>query len=143
MKKTCTKCHIEYPTNTDYFCRLKSGKGGLNPLCKVCKRSIVRAYRKTLRGKLQVIYSAINYRCSNPNSPDYKYYGGRGIENRFTSFYSFHGYITVGLGIDCIEKLKGLYLDRYDNDGHYEFGNLRFITPAESNKNRRKKYIKA
>ena len=31
---------------------------------------------------------------------------------------------------------RGLQIDRIDNDGHYEKGNIRFVTCVENNNNR-------
>src|SRR5271166_1231714 len=59
-------------------------------------------------------------------------YAGRNIENRFDSVYDFIGYVTTldGYEFACLE------IDRIDNDGHYERGNLRFVTRRENLENR-------
>lgn len=68
-------------------------------------------------------------RCSNPNSQRWHSHGGRGIEFRFTSFQEF---------IDHLGKRPdGLSLDRIDNDGHYEIGNVRWATNSTQMSNRR------
>jgi hypothetical protein len=67
-------------------------------------------------------------RCTNPNDPAYINYGGRGIEFRFISFEEF--FAELG------ECPKYLTLDRIDNDGHYEKGNVRWATRAVQNRNR-------
>lgn len=80
------------------------------------------------------IYKAFHHakaRCNNPTDKDYSYYGGRGIEFRFTSFDVFLAEVQPGWG-------PGLTLDRIDVDGHYEQGNLRWVTQAEQNKNQQK-----
>ncbi|TCS64683.1 hypothetical protein [Varunaivibrio sulfuroxidans] len=67
-------------------------------------------------------------RCENPNHPQYKDYGGRGIECR----------ITV---MDLVEDIglcpEGMTLDRIDPNGHYEKGNIQWATPLEQANNRR------
>lgn len=75
-------------------------------------------------------YMAAKQRCTNPKNPMWKWYGGRGIEFRFTSFQEFLDHIGP--------KPKGLTLDRKDNEGHYEVGNVHWITMAQQSKNKRR-----
>jgi hypothetical protein len=78
-------------------------------------------------------YYGAKRRCTNSNDESWEYYGGRGIEFRFTSFEEF--YAELG------EKPepKHLYsVDRIDNNGHYEPGNVRWATDSQQVYNRRK-----
>lgn len=68
-------------------------------------------------------------RCTNKNHKRYADWGGRGIEFRFEEFSDF--YAVLG---DCP---KGYCLDRIDNDGHYEAGNVRWATSTTQQLNRR------
>jgi len=69
-------------------------------------------------------YHAAKMRCVNPNNPAFNNYGGRGIEFRFDSFEEFLA--------DIGEKPTPQHsLDRINNDGHYEKGNVRWATPKE------------
>ncbi len=77
----------------------------------------------------RAFYSAFG-RCRNPQHPDYVNYGGRGIQFKFESFADF---------LDCIgpKPTPQHSLDRMNNGGHYERGNVRWSTPAEQAANRR------
>ena len=72
-------------------------------------------------------YRGAKARCNNPNNPKFGDYGGRGIKFLLTS---------VAQLLDEIgRKPKGMTLDRIDNDGHYELGNLRWATAKQQRAN--------
>jgi hypothetical protein len=75
-------------------------------------------------------------RCYNPNNPQYKDYGGRGIRVVIfwrTSYLQF----LADMG-RCPE---GKTLDREDNNGNYEPWNCRWATRHEQNINKRPKFV--
>ena len=76
-------------------------------------------------------WSNMRARCRNTNSPDFKYYGGRGIRvcERWDSFVTF--YADMG---DCP---PGHSIDRIDNDRGYEPGNCRWADAGVQSRNRR------
>ena len=74
-------------------------------------------------------------RCNDPKTICYERYGGRGIEFRFPSVWEATCWIVKHLGVPSDRTLT---LDRTNNDGHYEPGNLRWATTSQQMKNRRK-----
>lgn len=50
--KTCSKCGNVYPATTEYFCRHKSNKDGLNYWCKACVAEYTHQYKQANRDKL-------------------------------------------------------------------------------------------
>lgn len=76
-------------------------------------------------------WQAMNRRCNNPNTPDYPYYGGRGISvcERWKDFANFYE--------DMGARPEGLTLDRVDPDGDYEPDNCRWATRLEQTRNRK------
>jgi hypothetical protein len=70
-------------------------------------------------------------RCFNPRHPKYPDYGGRGI-TVWDDWCSFVNYYAV-----TGHPPPGMSLDRIDNDGNYEPGNVRWTTRCEQQRNRR------
>lgn len=72
-------------------------------------------------------------RCSNPKQAGYQYYGARGIRvcERWNSFANFVA--------DVGDRPPGTSLDRIDNNGNYEPGNVRWATAIEQSRNSSKK----
>ena len=83
-------------------------------------------------------WSGQKSRCLNPKATGYKYWGGRGIKfsDEFLDFNIWLEYVTSLPRYNEREEL-GLTLDRANNDGNYEKGNLRWVERTIQNENRR------
>jgi len=81
----------------------------------------------------QTFYN-IRYRCYSPNDRHYKWYGGRGITvcNRWLEGGPRIFYKDMG------DRPPGFVIDRIDNDKGYSPENCRWVSIADSLKNRRR-----
>jgi hypothetical protein len=72
-------------------------------------------------------------RCSNPKDPRFRDYGGRGIVvcERWNDFTAFAQDVGSPPG-------QGYTLDRIDNDGNYEPGNVRWADQQTQVRNQRR-----
>ena len=79
---------------------------------------------------LKATYASAKQRCENPNNKSYKDYGGRGIQFKFYSFEDFK---------NCLgDKPDPSYtIERLDNNGNYEHGNVVWASRSQQVHNRR------
>jgi hypothetical protein len=113
----CIRCGTKKWILYDNLCR------GIAKGCRKClqpKRFPLWLYQR-IQNKQQV--------CQNKENRAWKYYGGRGIEFRFSSVAEACLWIIKNLGIP---PDKSLEIDRIDNDGHYEPGNIRWSTHLQN-----------
>ena len=71
-------------------------------------------------------YQNMKHRCVNSKDSHYSRYGGRGIELKIDREDFITWYIRESQG------RMDLTIDRIDNDGHYELGNMQLITKSEN-----------
>jgi hypothetical protein len=99
---------------------------------------IEKKYKRKYINKIQILYQTwidIKRRCYNPNNKDFKNYGNRGIKLYFEwidNYILFQDWILNNIG----NRPENKTLDRINNNGNYEPGNLRWATPEEQSKNK-------
>ena len=76
------------------------------------------------------IWTQAKQRCTNPNDKRFHDYGGRGVKFLFDNFEEFLAHIGPKPG-------KEYSLDRIDNSGNYEHGNVRWATLKIQSRNKR------
>ena len=88
------------------------------------------------RPPLYARWRSMRARCQNPNHHAYANYGGRGIKvcERWESFIN---YMTDIEALGPPPTPEHRTLDRIDNDGDYEPGNVQWATYADNLLNRR------
>jgi hypothetical protein len=119
---------------------IPSARLGLTLSCGCIQRSSV-GIRNSLRTRMLVSQSteykswrSMLNRCYVPSTPNFYLYGERGVavcdqwrgKGGFSQFYA-----------DVGRRPKGCSLDRIDNDGNYEPGNVRWATAKVQSNNRR------
>ena len=88
--------------------------------------------RRSAASPTYLSWIGMRTRCSNPNEPGWKNYGGRGIifDPRWDDFAAFLQ--------DMGERPPGTSLERKDNNGNYCKDNCKWATKKEQNNNQRK-----
>jgi hypothetical protein len=104
--------------------------------CKHTKFGDPAAYcptSRTANPAYESFYAAYR-RCNDPRAAGFENYGGRGIEFRFTTFEQFLEHVGP--------RPEGTWIERMDNNGHYEPGNVKWATPTEQAANKRPRRVK-
>ncbi len=99
------------------------------------KRRHVNRTHGLSRTPIYVIWVGMVARCMNPKNLSYSFYGARGIRvcaewvgpGGFAEFFKHVG----------PRPSSKHQIDRIDNEGHYEPGNVRWVLPTTQSRNRR------
>ncbi len=131
-------CGKESPVYTGNLTR-GSSKGC--PSCRMKKNTNNRKNLKDVDPKIYKktmirVNNAIS-RCTDKNHRQWGDYGGRGIKVYPPWLKDYSLFAEYLISLENHDK-DGFLLDRKDNNGNYEPHNLRFVTRATSNLNRRK-----
>jgi len=135
--------------NRKFICRCDCGqerkvhlsalRHGLTTSCGHVRADKARArytHGETRGGRSTPEYTAwgsMITRCENPNVHNYASYGGRGV--RVCS--AWRGDFAAFLAHVGRRPSPRHSIDRIDNDGNYEPGNVRWATTAQQNRNQR------
>ncbi len=139
---------------TRWLCKCKCGQDKIVPTvylqnkkvqsCGCLLRSIRHGFSNKNKKpgefpKLYTVWKSMRTRCENKKCKSYKNYGGRGIcvAPEWDSFLSFRDHILSLLPPGATDVPKHLDIDRIDNDGDYEPGNVKLSTRSENLSHRR------
>jgi hypothetical protein len=141
-KRVFWRCRCECGEETEVQTSNLNGRNVES--CGCLARDRVRERNRTHgRSKTQIhhVWTQMRQRCENTNNPNYRNYGGRGIRvcDRWKGPGGFERFLA-----DVGERPAGRAarrtpwtLDRINNDGDYEPGNVRWATDEQQAKNRR------
>lgn len=137
----------EYVVGSKWKCKCDCGNETIVSTCRLttgrtksCGCLKHKGYHYTHRLGKPKTYSHwynIKSRCLNPNHPRYSDWGGRGItvcDEWKDDFKAFHDYVSQ---LPHFGEEGYISLDRIDNDGNYEPGNVRWGTALIQNNNKR------
>jgi len=91
--------------------------------------------RNKIRRDLNRLWWAIKSRCYDPKADSYRWYGAQGVrvcERWLKSFDAFFRDMAPSY-------VSGKWIDRLDNSRGYDPDNCRWVTPRESNLNKRRR----
>ena len=120
----CEECKTEYRMQVQDAKRCK----------EKCNKCLKRTHGQSA-SKAYKRWASMKTRCTNPNHEGFKNYGGRGITVS-EDFCDFDKYIKYVNSLPNNNK-PGYTVDRIDNDGNYERGNLRWSSHSSQGLNRR------
>ena len=100
--------------------------------CGCQKRKGNRKTHGQRRSRLYTIWGNMKSRCDNPENPSYRNYGGRGVS--YDSAWADFSVFANDVGAPPTDEHT---LDRIDNEGNYEPGNVRWALRHVQSRNTR------
>jgi hypothetical protein len=117
---------------TEKVIRMSAIKSGLTKSCGCynSEKTIERNYKhgfstRSDKHPLYGVWKTMKHRCYNPNAEFYKYYGGKGITVCPEWRNDAEAFIKWSLQNGWV---KGLEIDRINNNSNYEPSNCRYVT---------------
>jgi hypothetical protein len=126
----CPECLNKF----EMFCSVVTK--GKSKRCKTCSSRDHRTSHGKSKTSMYSRWSMMKTRCTNPNFKQYKDYGGRGITVCKEWLNDYAAYEKYVMSLPNA-KSPGYSVDRIDNDGDYEPGNIKWSTRSEQNNNKR------
>ena len=135
LRKEPNKNFWHYRCDCGSLGRVYSGQIKKLKRCKQCYLRNIGDSRRThgmCGTRIYTIWQNMKRRCFTKTDKNYPDYGGRGVTvcNKWLNFENF--YKDVGDPPSAKHQL-----DRIDNDGNYEQGNVRWVLSSQNCRNRR------
>jgi|ERR1700690_555372 len=88
--------------------------------------------RYSINHPSRVNWSSMMNRCYNVNVPNYKDYGAKGVK----VYPPWHTFLIYEKEFGHTKPAKGYTVDRINNEGDYEPGNVQWLTKSDNLKKR-------
>lgn len=142
---TAVAASLDKRNKTAWLCRCECGTEKVfrqshlrmgTKSCGCIRKELFKRNATKHNGYKTITYTSwgtMKQRCLNPNAPNYKFYGGRGITICARWLNSFEKFLAdIGERPD-----KNHSLDRINSNGNYEPTNCRWIVKKEQQRNKR------
>lgn len=135
--RVCIECGLEAHTEEDLelFAVKQDMLHGRRNICKACWRTYQNKRYDDSREALLARFRAMKARCYNKKARSYPNYGDRGITICGEWLSNPEAFVSWALANGF---MRGLQIDRIDNNRPYHPDNCRWVTNAENSRNRRR-----